>query len=236
MCSSNAVEVKEKHVSTCIERYGVNNVNLVDHVREKYNQTMIRNHGVTSPLKSTCIQNKRIETLIENYGVSIPLQSKQIQNKKKQTCLEKYGVIHCSQNSEIKRKIRITTIKRIEQQLKNNEPLAPFVGFQERPFLNELQKYSRYTIIRQDPSFRYVVGRFPDGHIPEAKLFIQFDECHHFSDKECVQYREEDIQCTKDLESIPEYRVFRVSQKDWDNNKQQIISKFLSYLSEEAII
>ena len=302
-CSSNAVEVKEKHVSTCIERYGVNNVNLIDGVRDKHKQTLLKNYGVTSPLKSTCIQNKRIKTLVENYGVSIPLRSQHIMEKKKSTCLKNYGVENSFSSSNIRNKIkqscikhfgkeysfqsdivkdkikktmvlrygvenpgkskvildrskqtclnkygveyifqipyvkkicRANAIKRIEIQKLNGEPLIPHIGFNERLFLNELQKYTNYNIIRNDHSFAYNVARFPDGHISELKLFIQFDERRHFKDKECTIYQDDDIQCTKDLESIPGYRVFRVSELDWNNNKSKVISDFLKYLTIEV--
>lgn len=113
----------------------------------------------------------------------------------------------------------------VENQKLNGEPLAPRIGDRERPFLNELQTYTNFKIIRNDILFRYVVGRFPDGHIPELKIFIQYDERVHFQDLECKIYRKDDILCTLQLASLG-YIVFRVSDRDWKNCKKKVIQNF----------
>ena len=99
------------------------------------------------------------------------------------------------------------------------------IGKFERIFLDELQKHIIYNIIRNDPTFRYIVGRFPDGHILELKLFIQFDELFHFKDKECKIYIKDDLDCTNELASLG-YIVWRVSELEWKNNKEKVIEQF----------
>jgi very-short-patch-repair endonuclease len=131
----------------------------------------------------------------------------------------------------IKDKIRVSTIKRMEIQYCNGEPLYPFIGKQERLFLDEIQKYTIYKIIRNDNSFRYIIGRFPDGHILELKLFIQFDESFHFVDRKCIIYKQDDINCTLQLASLG-YIVFRVSERDWKENKEKIIEQFKQLIEE----
>lgn len=232
---SQLQQVKEKSKITCLKKYNTEFSFQSKDVRKKSKQTMIQKYGAEHHFQNITILTKCKLTCRKHYGVDFPFQSKFIINKVRDMCKLK-NINWVNQTPECRRKSRISAIKRIEKQISNNEPLMPTIGNQERIFLDELQKYSKYQIIRNDPSFRYVVGRFPDGHIPELKLFIQFDERYHFVNQECTQYREDDIRCTKDLESVPGYRVFRVSQKDWDNNKQQMISKFLNYLSEEIVV
>ena len=124
-----------------------------------------------------------------------------------------------------KEKLRIINIKRTEVQRLNGEPLCPCIGYIERPLLNELQQRTIYNIIRNDISFRYVIGRYPDGHIPELKLFIQFDEDWHKYTKE------NDDNCTLELASLG-YIVFRISEKQWKENQDKVIADFQNLIKE----
>jgi len=108
----------------------------------------------------------------------------------------------------------------------------PNIGKLERSCLNEFQNIFQIDIIRNDSSFRYMIGRIPDGHIPKLKLFIQFDEQFHFSDRECKIYKQNDIDCTLQLASLG-YIVFRVSELDWKNNKEIVINQFKNYVAEQ---
>lgn len=206
-----------------VTRYG--NKYLQGHYRIKMNSV------IRLKIRKTCLLR---------YGVESTNQLESVKEKKKNTILYNYGVdnpMKCSSIVDSARSaMRISAIKRIEEQTYNGEPMIPSIGTQERIFLNELQKFTEYKIIRNDATFRYIVGRFPDGHIPELKLFIQFDERHHFVNQECTQYREEDIQCTRDLESLPGYRVFRVSEKSWKENKEQVIFNFQTIIKESKSI
>jgi len=138
---------------------------------------------------------------------------------------------HYTHTEKTKQKLRISTIKYIEQQKLNGEPLCPRVGFKERPCLNELQKYTKYKIIRQYSSFRYKIGRFPDGYILELKLFILFDEFSHFEDEECMKYNKESIYETKDYKTINDHTLFRISEKEWKENKNKVILNFKELLT-----
>lgn len=140
---------------------------------------------------------------------------------------KKIGDIHRGKivSEETKRKMRISIFKRMDIQNNNNEPVVPCIGKEERKCLDELEKTYNVKIIRNDPSFRYVIGRYPDGHIPESKLFIQFDEKDHFVDKECKIYKQDDIDCTLQLASLG-YIVFRISEKDWKENKNKVFNNF----------
>lgn len=128
-------------------------------------------------------------------------------------------------SDDTRRKMRITTLKRIDIQYGNGEPTVPCIGTEERNCLDELEAIYNIHIVRNDPRFRYIVGRYPDGHIPDLKLFIQFDEKHHFLDKACKIYKQDDIDCTLQLASLG-YIVFRISELDWKENKDKILNNF----------
>ena len=193
-----------------------------EEVQQKKEQTMMKNHGVKYAHQSKELRKNFEQTMIEKHGFKHALQSEKFRKKYQQTSLENYGFENYSHTDRFKNINRIAAIKRIEVQKQNNEPILPCIGISERLFLNELQNYTNYNIIRNDSTFRYVVGRFPDGHIPELKLFIQFDENHHFINNE---YRQDDIECTLQLASLG-YIVFRVSERDWKNNKDRVLNQF----------
>ena len=207
-------------------KYKVSNVFKIDSVKAKYIKTSNLRYGVNYPSQLNEIKQKIENTCLKRFNCRRPLQNKLILAKLRETCIKKYGTDHYNKTIYGRRKCRISAIKFTETQILNNEPSMPRIGNFERLFFNELQKYTNYKIIQQDRSFVYKIGRFPDGHIPEIKLFIQFDERGHFKDFDCTIYKDSDIQCTKDLESIPGYRVFRVSEKRWKENKEDVINEF----------
>jgi len=200
---------------------GCNSKNLEDQNKRK--QTNLKKYGIDNIFRN---KNKIKQSYLKKYGVENPSQLKEIKEKKRKTCFKKYGVENWSQTRQAKIQYKIARIKQIENQINNNEPAAPNIGTVERECLNELQKFTSYIIIRNDPSFRYIVGRFPDGHIPELKLFIQFDEKFHFLNNECTIYKENDNNCTLELASLG-YIIFRISEKNWKENKEKTIKDFI---------
>lgn len=246
-------EAKERYKKICIEKYGVDNVFKSKEIKELIKQTNLKKFGCENPSQNKDLQNKKIQTSLKNYGVEypnqsniikekrkntcilkygvdFPLQVDQIKEKGRETCFRKYGVKNWSQTTQGKLNHRITSVKYRDLQLYNKEPIMPRIGKIERLFLDTLQFYSSYKIIRNDLSFRYIIGRFPDGHIPELKLFIQFDERYHFKDKSCKIYTDDDENCTAELGSMG-YLVFRVSELEWKNNKYRVIEQFKSLIS-----
>lgn len=170
-------------------------------------------------------KEKYKKTCLEKYGVDSSSKSEEVKNKQKRTFIEKYGFEYWSQTLQGREFARINAIRQIERQRVNNEPLTPRIGLQERSCLDEFQIQTPFTIIRNDGSFKGLIGRFPDGHIPELKLFIQFDERNHFLDSEMKIYKQDDIDCTLQLASLG-YIVFRVSEKDWKENKEKVVEQF----------
>jgi len=200
-------------------------------IQEKIKQTYFKESGFYYPGQIKNIKEKSKQTCLEKYGVDVPYKSKLIREKGKQTCLKKYGVDCFSKTEQGRLIIRKAHIKKVENQRLNGEPLSPRIGEQERLCLNKLQNHTFYNILRNDNSFRYIIGRFPDGHIPELKLFIQFDEKDHFVDKECKIYNQDDDSCTLQLASLG-YIIFRVSEIEWVKEQKKIINLFQILLKE----
>jgi len=223
---SKSVQIKLK--DTIQERYGVNYPIQNEEIRDCAKLTSMRRYGCEHPFQSTMVKNKIKNTVQSKYGVDNPSKCKIIQNKKKETNLLKYGYEHWSSSDEGRRVRRVAAIKQTEIQKLNGEPVMPRVGSKERPCLNELSKYTKYTIIRQDPSFKYTIGRVPDGHILELKLIILFDEMDHFADKLCSQLNKDSLKETHDYQSLEGYTLLRISELDWKFNKDYIINQFRS--------
>jgi hypothetical protein len=169
-------------------------------------------------------------TCLNKFGVKNPMQSEKIKEKSKQSCLDKYGETNFAKTPRGRALSRKNYIKMIEIQKLNGEPLMPCIGTEERTCLNVLQLLTFNTIIRNDSSFRYNIGFFPDGHILELKLFIEFDERHHFID-EYKTYIQKDIDRELILASLG-YIIFRISEKQWKTNKEQVIDNFKLLIEE----
>ena len=219
-------ETKEKSKRTCVLKYGVEHPTQSDEIQNKITQTHMLKYGVEHPSQTKEFQDKYKQTCLEKYGVENPRQSLIIQDKYKHTCLLKFGVDNFAKTQQGRQYSRVNSIRMVENQKLNGEPLSPKIGDNERPFLDELQKYTSYTILRQIS----VIGYFPDGCISELNLFIQFDERVHFLNKECTIYKLCDIQCTLNLASLG-YIVFRVSEVDWKKKRNEIIDQFRILIS-----
>jgi len=195
--NKNGVMIKKKCKETSLSKYGVDNVAKSHKIRKK----------ISESLKS--FSQEKINNINE---------------KRKSTCIKHFGVDNYAKTDEGRLISRITRIRLAELQIKNGEPVMPTVGYKERPFLNELQKHTKYKIVRQNP--RYDIARFPDGFIPELKLFILYDEPFHFVDWDCTIYNETSLLETCDYESLDGYTLIRISEKDWEKRKQQTIEEF----------
>jgi len=247
----SSTESKERKRQYCLQKYGVDSVFKLKEIKEKIKKTHIKKYGVENPAQSEKIKEKSKQTCLKNYGVEWSQQSDEIQKKSKQTCIKKYGVEYPSQSEKIKEKskqtclnrwgveyysqtpqARIKYLERIEIQKLNGEPVMPCVGISERLCLNELQSIIHHNIIRNDHSVANIVGFFPDGHIPELKLFIEFDERAHFIDSDCLIYTQRDINRELILASLG-YIVFRISEKNWDKNKTQLIEQLKNIVEIE---
>jgi hypothetical protein len=223
-------EIKQKFKNTSNERYNTDYPIQNKKVFEKFRKSMINKYGVDSPIKINKVKQKIRNTCLNKYGVDNPSKLKIFQDKIILTNFQKYGCSHFNKCEIGRNQRRICAIQNIEEQKLNNEPLMPNIGKKERHFLNELQKHCKYKILRQDPSFRYIIGRFPDGYVKELKLFILFDEPFHFDDIECTVLNESSLQESKDYESIKDHKLLRFSEKEWMNDSHKIIERFKGFI------
>jgi len=239
--SKQSKETILKRKQTMIEKYGTENAMEVENFKNKLKQTMMQRYGENHPSKCQQFQDKKKQTCQLHFGVDHPGQSKEVKEKIRNTCLQKYGVESINQVKNFKDKkkqsclnhfgvdnfsktfkgrqiCRENFIKMIETQKLNGEPLTPRIGNLERECLNELQKWTSYSILRNDS----VIGYFPDGYIKELSLVIEFDENWHKREFQ----KNKDNQKDQDYEQT-KINVFRVSQEKWLNNKNEIIQNFI---------
>jgi very-short-patch-repair endonuclease len=223
-------EIKEKIKQTCLKKHGVENPFQSEMIKEKSKQTCLKNHGVEHSMKSKEIREKSKNTCLNKFGVKNPMQSEKIKEKSKQSCLDKYGETNFAKTPRGRALSRKNYIKMIEDQRLNGEPLSPRIGPTERLSLNELEIISNKKIIRNDHFISNLVSFFPDGHVPELKLFIEFDEKQHFTD-DYETYTQKDIDRELILASLG-YIIFRISEKQWNSNQNQIIEQFKMLVKE----
>ena len=109
-CSEKGMETKlkrygnknynnhEKMKTTCMERYGVDNVMKSSEFVEKSRETCMERYGVPNFVQSDSykssfpkILTRMRNTCMERYGVPSPMQSDEIKKKVNETCMERYG-------------------------------------------------------------------------------------------------------------------------------------------------
>ena len=101
--------VSEKRKQTCLERYGVDNVNKCKDIHEKAKDTNLKKYGVENVLSSKEIKDKIRDKCIDNFGVERYCQLDEVKQKIKETNDSKYGGTGF-QSKELKDKT-INTIK-----------------------------------------------------------------------------------------------------------------------------
>jgi hypothetical protein len=100
-CSSNSEEKKTAIMTTCVDKYGVQNIGKI--TREKAMTTMCVKYG-SHISKTEIFKDKFKQTSLERFGAEHPFQSEEIKKKIKETCFEKYGVDNPTKNEEIQNK------------------------------------------------------------------------------------------------------------------------------------
>jgi hypothetical protein len=210
--------VQYKCIQTSLKNHGTEYVFQSENIKNKIKQTNIKTFGFEYASKSKIVRDKVKKTNIEKFGGVVPYCSSIVKEKGKQTCIEHYGVDNYAKTFEFRQFAREQMISFIECGLKDGKTFTPTKGKNEKPFISELQKYTSYFI---DNDFK-IIGYFPDGYIKELNLVIEFDEPWHLN----TWSKNHDIQKDEDYKKI-RLTVFRVSEKDWKENKQQITENFI---------
>ena len=215
-------ETQEKHKQTCLERFGKISNLKCEETKEKIKQTCLEKYGVDSSNKVNEIQKKKNQTCLKHYGVKYPYQSELIKEKVRQSNIEHWGVDNYSKTFEFRKFAREQMISFVESGLKDGQSFTPSKGRNEKQYIFELQLHTSYFIDNDAK----IIGYFPDGYIKELNLVIEFDEPWH--NRTC--YKKRDIQKDEDYQKIG-LRIFRVSEKQWKENKETIIIQFKNLLN-----
>ena len=111
-CSIRKQQVRERHKTSMLERYGVESPLQSKEIQNRIRQTNLERYGVEHPIHSEDVKKKISKTNIERYGSDTPFGSKEIQNRIKQTNMEKYGVENPLECKEIQNRIKQTNLER----------------------------------------------------------------------------------------------------------------------------
>jgi len=214
-------KIRDKFEQTMIKNYGSKHALQVEKFQKIYKQTTLDHFGVENPMQSKKTQEKSKLSCFKNNGVKYPYQSKKIREKGQLTCKKNYGVDNYSKTFEFRQFAREQMITFVESGLKDGETFSPMKGQNEKPFISDLQKYTSYFIDNDAK----IIGYFPDGYIKELNLVIEFDEPYHNGSWS----KKHDIQKDEDYQKIG-LKIFRVSEKDWLTNKEQVITQFQSLI------
>ena len=155
-CEACSLKIKaEKYKETCMEKYGVTNVSLLDDIKGK-------------------IQDK----WIGKFG-GHPKTNKQVQEKWKATCLEKYGG-HPNQNKEVQAKSEATAFTYKEYMMPSGN-IVKYQGYEDVALDELVQKYEEEDILigrTAIPSINYYINDtkhvyFPDFMIKSENKIIE---------------------------------------------------------------
>lgn len=169
-CSDKCNKLNRKRGTK--EKYGVDNVYMLDSVKNKIKETNKRKYGTENAYQSSYIKAKIKETNLKRYGVENPNYSQKIRKKIKATNLKKYGVEYPYQNENILQKCHRKSFKLREY--KNTGIF--YQGTYEFDFLEKY--YNKYPDIQRGPRIKYNFNDnehyyFPDFYIPSLNLIIE---------------------------------------------------------------
>jgi hypothetical protein len=211
--------IKEKIQNTSKEKYGVYSTNQVESIKEKKNQTWL-NHTIQQNKE---IKEKTKQTSINRHN-GIGFSSFNLAQKTKDSIQNKYGVDNYSKTNQFRQFAREQMIYLIMLNYKDGQTFTPTIGKQEKECLDELQKICSFQILRN----QQIIGLFPDGYIKELNIVVEFYENWH--DRICFQ--QHDIRRQNELIDHLHCEFFIIHEKNWRENKDQVINDFKNLLSQ----
>jgi len=216
-------EIKDKVVLTNKKLYNGPSPFCSNSIVQKSIESYKEKTGYDNPMKNPDVKLKFRSTNRKNLGVDFPMQSISIREKGKDTCLDHFGYDNYAKTPEFREFARGQMIDAITAGLKDGKKFTPRKGNNELSFINELRKHTSYFIDNDAKIINY----FPDGYIKELNLMIELDESHH--DKTwCIAY---DIKKDEDYKRSG-FLVFRVKEKEWLVDQEQIIINFKSVIDQ----
>lgn len=217
--SSQNITNREKYKKTCMDKYGVSNPSKLKEIKEKKKNTCLKNYGVESPYQSKVIKTKIKKTCQNRYG-GIGFSSKLLNGRVTDMILKRYQVNNYSKTILFRQLAKQIIIDRLNNQMKNGEEVSPRIGKLEPKFFEWLQEFTEYHISRPKQN---LFGCFPDGFIKELSIVIEFDEPYHIQ----PVYQKRDAIKNK-IYNLHNLKIFRVSQKEWEENPDSIKEKFIT--------
>lgn len=201
-CCKNCENIKYKQ--TCLEKYGVENINILNEKKIKSKQTCLKKYGVSHAMKLQETIEKANNTNIKKYGSERPLQNKEILNKQRNTCIEKYGTEFPIQLEEFK-----------SQAIENSRKTLCKKGqiITSKPQI-KLFNISKEIFGKENVLLNYSLGKYSlDIFIKynDIKIDLEYDGCYWHQDENKEKIRNNYV-----LNN--DYRIIRIKGNNRDNN------------------
>lgn len=103
LCDSCVVAYSYK--KTCLERYGVENINQLPETIEKTKRTNLERYGVENAYQIPRVQEKRHQTSLERYGTLYAITTEESKEKRRQSCRANLGVDYPLQSKNVQEEI-----------------------------------------------------------------------------------------------------------------------------------
>jgi len=172
----------KKRKQTCLEKYGVESVTMLESSKKKSIETCLKKYGTEYYLQSKIKKEKSKKTCLEKYGTEYACQNNEIKEKGKNTILEKYGVENVSQSDIIKQKKRNTFINNINKNKKNAKERY-WNTFVEKLKLKKINiLFDKEYYLNNDKGFEFECLRCNKKIITDT-LLVQKITC------DCLKYR-----------------------------------------------
>jgi hypothetical protein len=166
---------QEKVKKTVQERYGVDNVFMLEDVKEKIKTTAYEKYGIYPICRSERIKKKIKETNIILYGTSNIFQNEDIKKKIKKTVQERYGVDHISKTDKF-REMASKNICKYNENIHSNHKLTLFKNtnlyyqsMYEYEFLELCENLNIINEIDNGSRYNYLNDYVEKYHIPDFK-------------------------------------------------------------------
>lgn len=105
-------DINKKHKNTVFEKYSVVNVSQLDFVKDKIKSTSMERYGVDHPSKSNVVRENMRTGMVKKYGHEYAQQVPEIREKTIQTNISKYNSENVMQNADVKQKMIQTNMDR----------------------------------------------------------------------------------------------------------------------------
>lgn len=185
-CCKNVECMKKKREDVSVAKYGVTNINKLDHVKEKIKQTNLDKYGVENVFQVESHQNKHKITIEDKYGVENVSQIKDVKNKKEMTTESNFGYKNPMSSPIVREKVKNTMLDRYGYEYAIQIPVnreKMLKALSNRMISPEGVRYSYqqlYICELFDGELNYSIrGYNLDIAFPNEKIYIEFDGSGH---------------------------------------------------------